>query len=168
MELLKRRLNAGPAGEKQKRQKIIQSIAQFAFIAIYVVSGLDRRFHWSPLPEYITIAGNAGVIAGFYIVFKTFQANTFTAANIQVDEAQTVITTGPYAVVRHPMYSGALLLLLSTPIALNSCWALLTFIPMCAVIIARLLDEERFLKKHLAGYASYCLKVKWRLFPRLY
>jgi protein-S-isoprenylcysteine O-methyltransferase Ste14 len=168
MELLKRRLNAGPGGEKEESQKIIQSIAQLAFISIYVVSGLDRRFHWSALPGYIVIAGTAGVIAGFYIVFKTFRENTFTAANIQVDEAQTVIATGLYAVVRHPMYSGALLLLLSTPIALDSGWALLTFIPMCAIIIARLLDEERFLKKNLAGYASYCLKVKWRLFPGLF
>lgn len=168
MELLKRRLNAGPGGEKEKSQKIIQSIAQVAFISIYVVSGLDRRFYWSALPEYIVIAGDTGVIAGFCIVFKTFQENTFTAANIQVDEAQTVIATGPYAMVRHPMYSGALLLLLSSPIALNSCWALLAFIPMCAVIIARLLDEERFLKKNLVGYSSYCLKVNWRLFPGLF
>jgi protein-S-isoprenylcysteine O-methyltransferase Ste14 len=168
MELLKRRLTAGPRGEKQKSQKIIQSIAQLAFVSIYVVSGLDRRFRWSALPEYIVIAGDAGVIIGFYIVFKTFQENTFTAANIQVDEAQTVVATGPYSMVRHPMYSGALLLLLSTPIALDSCWALLTFIPMCAIIIARLLHEERFLKKNLAGYASYCLKVKWRLFPGLF
>ena len=168
MELLKRRLNAGPGGEKEKSQKIIQSIAQVAFIAIYVVSGLDRRFGWSSLPAYIVIAGDAGVIIGFYLVFKTFQENTFTAANIQVDEEQAVISTGPYSIVRHPMYSGALLLLLSTPIALNSCWALLAFIPMCAVIVARLLDEERFLKKNLAGYASYCLKVKWRLIPGLF
>ena len=168
MELLKRRLNAGPGGEKEKSQKTIQSMAQLAFISIYVISGLDRRFGWSALPEYIVIAGDIGVIAGFYIVFKTFQENTFTAANIQVDEAQTVITTGPYAMVRHPMYSGALLLLLSSPIALNSCWALPAFIPMCAVIVARLLDEERFLKKNLVGYSSYCLKVDWRLFPGLF
>ena len=168
MGLLKRRLNGGPGGEKERSQKIIQFIAQLAFISIYVVSGLDRRFCWSSLPEYMVIASDAGVIVGFYIVFKTFQENTFTAANIQVEEAQTVIATGPYAMVRHPMYSGALLLLLSTPIALNSCWALLAFIPMCAVIIARLLDEERFLKKNLAGYVSYCFKVKWRLFPGLF
>jgi protein-S-isoprenylcysteine O-methyltransferase Ste14 len=168
MELLKRRLNAGPGGEKEKSQQIIQSIAQFVFIAIYIVSGLDRRFGWSALPEYIFIAGDAGVIVGFYIVFKTFAANTFTAANIQVDEAQTVITTGPYAIVRHPMYSGALLLLLSTPIALNSLWALLTILPMYAVITARLLDEERFLTKNLAGYTAYCIKVKWRLLPGVF
>lgn len=168
MALLKRRLNAGPRGEKEKSQKIIQSIAQLAFIAIYVVCGLDRRFGWSALPRYVWIAGNAGVVIGFYIVFKTFAANTFTAANIQVDEAQTVITTGPYTVVRHPMYSGALLLLLSTPIALNSLWALLAVLPMFAVIIARLLDEERFLTKNLAGYAAYCLTVKWRLLPGVF
>ena len=168
MGLLKRRLKAGPGGEKEKNQKIIQSIAQVAFISIYVLSGLDRRFYWSALPEYIVIAGDTGVIAGFYIVFKTFQENTFTSANIQVEETQTAIATGPYAIVRHPMYSGALLLLFSSPVALNSCWALLAFIPMCAIIIARLLDEERFLKKNLVGYSSYCLKVSWRLFPGLF
>lgn len=166
--LLKRRLNAGPSGEKEKSQKIIQSIAQVAFMAIYIVCGLDRRYGWSALPGYIFIVGDVGVIAGFYIVFKTFAANTFTAANIQVDVAQTVITTGPYAIVRHPMYSGALLLLLITPIALNSSWALLAVLPMFAVIIARLLDEERFLSKNLTGYTAYCLKVKWRLFPGVF
>jgi protein-S-isoprenylcysteine O-methyltransferase Ste14 len=168
MELLKRRFNAGPGGEKEKSQKIIQSIAQPAFISIYVLSGLDRRFCWSALSGYIVIAGDLGVIGGFYIVFRTFQENTYAAANIQVEEAQTVIATGPYAFVRHPMYSGALLLLLSSPISLNSCWALLAFIPMCAVIVARLLGEERFLKKNLLGYSSYCLKVNWRLLPGLF
>ncbi|WP_118975753.1 methyltransferase family protein [Taibaiella koreensis] len=168
MELLKRRLSAGPAGEKEKSQKIIQSIAQLAFIAIYVVAGLDRRCSWSLLPKYLYIIGDAVVLVGFYIVFKTFAVNTFTAANIQVAKAQTVITTGPYAIVRHPMYSGALLLLLGTPVALNSWWALLSVLPMFVVIIARLMDEERFLKKNLSGYTDYCLKVKWRLLPGVF
>jgi protein-S-isoprenylcysteine O-methyltransferase Ste14 len=139
-----------------------------AFIAIYVVSGLDRRFGWSALPHYVFIAGDLGAALGFYIVFKTFKENTFTAANITVDPTQTVVSTGPYAVVRHPMYSGALLLLFGTPIALNSLWALPAFIPMCGIVVARLLDEERFLKQNLAGYGAYCEQVKWRLLPGLY
>ncbi len=167
-ELLKRRLDAGPAGEKQKSQKIIQFIAQFAFIAIYVVSGLDRRMHWSAIPTYVSVAADVGVMIGFYIVFRTFKENTFTAATIEVSEKQKVISTGPYAIIRHPMYSGALLLLLSTPIALNSLWALFTFIPMCIIIIARLRDEEKFLKRNLNGYSAYCDQTKWRLIPGLF
>jgi protein-S-isoprenylcysteine O-methyltransferase Ste14 len=166
--LLQRRINAGPVGEKQKIQKIIQSIAQVAFLAIFIVSAFDRRFRWSCVPVYAVVVADMLVAAGFCIVFRVFKENTFTSATIDVDAEQKVVSTGPYASVRHPMYSGALLLLLATPVALGSWWGMLTFIPIAAVIVWRLLDEEKFLAANLPGYTEYCAKVRWRLIPGLF
>ena len=166
--LLARRINAGPGNEKQKTQKIIQSLAQFAFLAIFLVSAFDHRFGWSHVPVYGVIAGNILVITGFYFVFRVFKENTFTRGNIDVEKEQTVISTGPYAVVRHPMYSGAFILLIGTPMACGSWYGLPTVIPIIAVIIWRLLDEEKFLAKNLPAYTNYCSKIRFRLVPGIF
>jgi protein-S-isoprenylcysteine O-methyltransferase Ste14 len=166
--LLERRLTAGPAGEKEKTQKIIQSIAQFAFIAIYLLSGFDHRYAWSNVPASVVIAGDILVACGFYIVFMVFKENTFTSATIEVDDKQTVISTGPYSIVRHPMYSGALIMLIGTPIALGSWWGLMAFLFIAAVIVWRLIDEEKFLSANLPGYTEYCSKVRSRLIPGIF
>jgi protein-S-isoprenylcysteine O-methyltransferase Ste14 len=94
-----------------------------------------------------------------------FKENTFTSATIETGAEQKVVSTGPYAVVRHPMYIGALIMLLGVPLALGSWWGLLTVIPMKLVIVFRLLDEEKFLTKNLSGYSEYKNKVKYRLVP---
>src|SRR5215469_1586880 len=109
------------------------------------VSTICTRFSWSHVPLWIVLAGDLLVILGFYIVFRVFRVNTFTAATVEVVEQQTVISTGPYAFVRHPMYSGALIMLLGTPLALGSWWGLVPFAVMVAVIVVRLLDEEKVL-----------------------
>lgn len=168
LELLQRRLKAGPTGERTAKQKIIQVFASLSFLAIIAVPGLDQRFNWSQVPPYLTIAGNALVVTGFYIVFLVFKENTYTSATIETAQGQTVTSTGPYAIVRHPMYSGALLLLLFTPLALDSYGALLFFIPIFAAIVFRLLDEEKFLSLNLPGYAEYCRNVRYRLVPGLW
>jgi protein-S-isoprenylcysteine O-methyltransferase Ste14 len=105
------------------------------------------------------------VAAGFFVVYRVFRENTFTAGTIEIAEQQTVVSTGPYAVVRHPMYAGALILLLGTPLALGSWWDLLSLFPMTAVLVARLLDEEEYLARGLRGYREYCQKVRFRLLP---
>lgn len=168
MALLARRINAGPANEKQRTQKTIQSLAQVAFLAIFLVSAFDHRFSWSHVAVYFAVIGNIVVTAGFYLVFRVFKANTFTSGNIDVEKEQTVISSGPYAIVRHPMYSGALILLIGTPIALGSWYGLLSVIPIMAVIVCRLLDEEKFLSKNLPGYTNYCSKVRFRLMPGVF
>jgi protein-S-isoprenylcysteine O-methyltransferase Ste14 len=99
------------------------------------------------------------------VVFLTFKENTFTSAVIEVTSEQRIVSTGPYAIVRHPMYIGALILLAGTPIALGSWWGLLTVIPIKLVIVWRLLDEEKFLLKNLPGYLQYQQKVRYRLVP---
>jgi protein-S-isoprenylcysteine O-methyltransferase Ste14 len=168
MELLKRRLNAGAAAEKERSQKIIQTFASFIFVGILLTPGFDHRFRWSDVPACLVITGDIFVVLGFFIVFRVFRENSYTSAAIEIAEKQTVISTGPYAVVRHPMYSGALLMLLFTPLALGSFWDFLFVILIFAVIVWRLLDEEKFLTKNLPGYAAYCHKTRFRLVPAIW
>jgi Putative protein-S-isoprenylcysteine methyltransferase len=164
-KLLERRLKAGATAEKEKSQKTIQALANVFFCLVFVVSGFDYRFHWSNVPEYISLLANVFVILGFYIVYLVFKENTYTSAIIEVNKDQKVISTGPYKLVRHPMYSGAILMMLFSPIALGSYWAVLCVLPLIFTIIMRLLDEEEFLSKNLSGYTEYCQKVHYRLVP---
>jgi protein-S-isoprenylcysteine O-methyltransferase Ste14 len=164
-KLLERRVNAGPGAEKEKPQKLIQLLAAIVFLAIFFISSLDHRLSWSNVPLSIVIAGDIFVALGFLIVFLVFKENTFAAATIELSPEQVVISTGPYAIVRHPMYSGALLMFLGTPLALGSWWGLSILIPMTLILAWRLLDEERFLSKGLVGYENYCRKVRYRLVP---
>jgi protein-S-isoprenylcysteine O-methyltransferase Ste14 len=166
--LLDRRTKAGPLAEKERSQKIVQSLASVAFLSIIVVPALDRRFGWSHVPFVAALVADVLVAAGFAAVFFVFRENTFTSAVIEVAKEQRVVTTGPYAIVRHPMYAGALLLLVATPVALGSWVGLATFVPFVAIIVWRLLDEEKFLAGHLAGYEAYREKVKYRLVPFLW
>jgi len=167
-KLLERRVNAGVGAEHERSQNIIQAFAALAFIAIFVVSALDHRFVWSTVPGYLTAFGNILVAFGFYFVFLVFKENSFASGTIEVGAEQRVIATGPYALVRHPMYIGALVMLAGVPFALGSLWGLLALIPMALLLVARLLDEEKFLAKNLAGYQAYQSKVKHRLIPLIW
>jgi len=168
MELLKRRLKAGSREEKERSQKIIQAFAQVAFLSLMVCPGFDHRYSWSYVPFWLVVTGEVFVVFGFYIVFLVFKENSYTSALIEIAEGQKVISTGPYAVVRHPMYSGALLLLLFTPFALASYLDLIFSALISIIIIWRLLDEEKFLSKNLPGYTTYCLKTRFRLIPKIW
>ena len=166
--LLERRTKAGPAAEKQTKQKVIQGFASLAFLATLVVPALDHRFHGSRAPLSAVAIGDALVVLGFAVVFLVFRENTFTSALIEVAADQRVIDTGPYAYVRHPMYAGALVLVAGLPLGLGSWIGLTTVVPLAAVLVWRLLDEERFLSSRLAGYAAYCAKTPYRLVPRVW
>ncbi len=164
-KLLERRITVGPLDEKQRSQKVIQMFAQAAFLLVIIFPALDHHFMWSSVSPFVSIAADALIAAGFFIVYRVFRANSYAGALIEVGAEQQVISTGPYAVVRHPMYSGALLLLLGVPLALGSWWGVFAVIPITLTIIWRLLDEERFLKKSLRGYEHYQSAVKFRLVP---
>ena len=164
-ELLQRRIDAGPGAEGEKIQKLIQLLASVVFIGTMILPSLDHRFSWSAVPLPIVVAGDILTVLGFIIVFLVFNENTFTAAAIEVVPGQMVISTGPYAIVRHPMYAGALVMLLGTPLALGSWWGLSMFVLMLLVIAWRALEEERFLLKNLSGYTGYCHVVRYRLVP---
>jgi protein-S-isoprenylcysteine O-methyltransferase Ste14 len=164
-KLLERRVNAGPGAETERSQKHIQLLASLVFMGAMILPSLDHRFSWSAVPLPIPITGDVLVALGFLIVFLVFKTNTFTAATIAVTVDQRVVSTGPYAVVRHPMYSGALVMLFGTPLALGSWWGLAMFIPMIFTIAWRARDEERFLRRNLCGYEHYCQAVRYRLVP---
>lgn len=163
--LLQRRIKAGSGAEKVKVQKIVQAFASVCFIGLYIVSALDHRFAWSVVPDIIVIIANAMAALGFYIVFRVFRENSYTSATIVVDNQQKVITTGPYAVVRHPMYSGALLMIVASPPALDSWYGMICSLLMLVVIIFRLLNEEKYLLKNLEGYKVYLATTPYRLIP---
>jgi protein-S-isoprenylcysteine O-methyltransferase Ste14 len=163
--LLERRMSGGPFAEKETTQKIIMSLTSLGFIGLIVVPALDRRFAWSHMPLYVVLIGDAMVAFGFLGVFFVFRANTFTSATIELAPEQSVISIGPYALVRHPMYAGGLVLLAGVPMALGSWWGLLIMVAMVPALIWRLLDEEKFLARNLPGYPEYQNKVRYRLLP---
>jgi protein-S-isoprenylcysteine O-methyltransferase Ste14 len=163
--LLERRMKGGPTAEKQPTQKLIMLGTSVGFVGLLVVSALDARFGWSVVPLGAVLFGDALVIAGFYFISIVYRENTFTSATIEVAKDQKVIATGPYAVVRHPMYAGALLYLLGTPLALGSYWGLVVFGAVLPLLLWRLFDEERFLCRNLPGYTEYRKRVRHRLVP---
>jgi protein-S-isoprenylcysteine O-methyltransferase Ste14 len=164
-KLLERRVKAGPVAEQRPMQRMIQSLASGAFVAIIAVPALDHRLGWSHVPSLIVAAGNVLVAFGFLVVFLVFKENSYASAVIEVGADQKVIDTGPYALVRHPMYAGALVLLAGVPLALGSYWGLLVLGPFVAVIVWRLLDEEAVLVQQLPGYADYRGRARYRLIP---
>ena len=163
--LLEGRVKAGPVAETQKSQQVIQSLASVLFIGLFIVPGLDFRFSWSHVPTIVSLISDGLVVFGFFIVFLVFKENSYTSAIIEVSEEQKVITTGPYSVVRHPMYAGAGLLVLFTPLALGSWVAMPLPVLLMVVIALRLLDEEKYLSANLNGYEKYRQKVHYRLIP---
>jgi protein-S-isoprenylcysteine O-methyltransferase Ste14 len=163
--LLERRMRGGPTAEKQPTQKVIMLGMSIGFIALLVVPALDHRFRWSSVPLGGVVTGDVLVALGFYLIFLVYRENTFTSATIEVAENQKVISTGPYARVRHPMYASAILYLLGTPLALGSYWGLAPVVAMMPFLVWRLLAEERFLARNLAGYTDYQKRVHHRLVP---
>jgi len=163
--LLERRMSGGPFAEKEPAQKIIMSLTSLGFIALIAVPALDHRFGWSHPSRPLELAGNVLVLLGYFGIFFVFRENSFAAATIQSPRDQRVISTGPYAWVRHPMYATALVMLLGMPIALGSWWGVLIVVALIPALIWRLLDEERFLTRNLSGYVAYQETVRYRLLP---
>ena len=163
--LIENRMKAGPGAEQQRSQKIIQAFTGALAALLVIVPGLDHRYGWSSVPAWIVIGANALVLLGFLIIYRVFEENSFAASTIKVEAEQRVISTGPYRLVRHPMYAGGALLLLATPLALGSYWALPVAIAITLAIVVRLLDEERYLSVNLPGYDTYCREVRYRLIP---
>ena len=164
-KLLERRVYAGPTAEKETSQKIIQTLTAMSFIATLVAPALDHRFGWSTVLLSVVIAGDVLVALGFLIVFSVYKENTFASATIEVYADQKVISTGLYAVVRHPMYFGGLLIFVGIPLSLGSWWGLFGIALFMPMGVWRIVDEENFLSKNLPGYSEYKSKVRHRLIP---
>jgi protein-S-isoprenylcysteine O-methyltransferase Ste14 len=163
--LVERRMYAGAIAEKEPTQKIIMALATACMIALVVVPGRDHLMQWSRVPTAVVIIGFAVFVLGFAIMLWTMKANTFAASTITVEQNQHVVSSGPYAVVRHPMYSGAVLMLGATPLALGSYWGLIPAAVFFCLLVARLLHEEQVLSRELPGYDAYCRDVRSRLVP---
>jgi len=164
-KLLERRSSGGPMAEGTIKQKIIMTFASAGFVALLIVPALDHRFGWSAMPASVSVIGDALFVASYMAIIRVFRENTYAASTIAVAPGQRVISSGPYAYVRHPMYAAGIVLLVASPIALGSWWGLVVFFPLLPVIIWRLIDEEAFLRKNLSGYSEYCDRVRSRLVP---
>jgi len=163
--LLERRKRVGPWNEQRTPQKIIMSFTFIACIALFVFCALDYRFGWSPVPALISLIGDVLVALGLLINLIVFRENTYVASTIETFTDQKVISTGPYAIIRHPLYAGVLVMMIGVPLALGSLWGLVIIAMITPVLIWRILDEEHLLKKDLPGYSEYTQKVRYRLVP---
>lgn len=162
---LERRMHAGPAAETRTVQKVIITGALLSLPAVMIFSAFDHRFGWSPVPAAVSVIGDALVALGLGIAMLVVIQNSYAAANITVEAEQKVVSTGLYGIVRHPMYVGTLIMMISIPLALDSWWGLAVLIPGLIGLVFRILDEEKMLKQELAGYSEYTRKVHYRLVP---
>lgn len=154
--------------EKEIEQKTIMKIATLLFLIGFIMPGLDFRYGWSNVPLFLVIMSDAIIFSGYMLIFFVFRENSYTSRIIEVEKGQKVISTGPYSVVRHPMYVGVLLMYLFIPTALGSYYSLILFLPVILVIIFRILNEEKVLTGNLPGYTEYTKKVKYRLIPGIW
>ncbi len=161
-EFLERRIKFK---EKEAEQKTIIKIANLFCFAGLIIPGLDYRLGWSTVPFWLVVTANVAILVSYFLVFLSFKENAFAGRTVEVFKGQKVIDTGPYAVVRHPMYSGMIPMFLLMSLALGSFWGIIVFVPACIVIIFRLLNEEKVLRRDLPGYKEYCQKVRYRLVP---
>lgn len=164
-ELLERRLNTR---ETESEQKLIMSLFALSIFVMYLIPGFDKRFGWSDIPVPLVLLADGIALIGYLSMLNIFRVNSFASRVIEVDVEQKVIDTGPYARVRHPMYTAALLMYLGTPAALGSWWAYLPISVVPILIGMRILNEESVLKRDLSGYVDYCERVRWRLIPGIW
>jgi protein-S-isoprenylcysteine O-methyltransferase Ste14 len=164
-EVLRRRMNAGPTAETRPAQRIIVSGVYLWFSALLVVSALDHRFGWSNVPTAVVLVGDVLVAVGLAFTMLVVQQNSYAAANVTVEAGQTVVSTGLYGFLRHPMYFGALIMMVGIPLALDSYWGLVGNVAGLLLLAYRIVDEEKMLVQELAGYREYTQKVRYRLVP---
>jgi protein-S-isoprenylcysteine O-methyltransferase Ste14 len=162
---LQRRMHAGPTAETRTVQKIVISVTILAVVAVLVVSALDHRFGWSTVPTPVIVLGDVLVALGLGMAQLVVIQNSYAAATITVEAEQKVISTGLYGLVRHPMYVGTLIMMIGTPLALDSYWGLVAIFPCLLVLAVRIDDEEKMLRRELDGYDEYVQKVHYRLVP---
>jgi len=154
--------------EKVREQKVIMKFIYVVWPVAFVLPGLDHRFGWSHSPLWLTILSQAVVVVGYLIAFWALSVNRFAARTIRVEPGQPVISSGPYGIVRHPMYAGVCVMWLFTPLALGSYFAVPVFALLIPLIVLRLLNEEKVLRQELPGYAEYCRGTRFRLAPGLW
>lgn len=162
---LQRRMRAGPLAETRTPQRLIISVAFVSLLAMIVLSALDHRLGWSRVPAPVCVVGDVLVVIGLSVAMLVVVQNSYAAANVTVEAGQALVSTGLYGLVRHPMYSGNVIMMVGIPLALGSYWGLVFVPPGLLVLAARIRDEEKLLVQELAGYRDYTLRVRYRLLP---
>lgn len=165
---LRRRMKAGPTAETRPIQKIVMVGTVASVAAVLVFSAIDHRFGWSAVPLVVIVFGNVLVAVGLVLAQLVVIQNSYAAATITVEAGQPLVSTGLYRMVRHPMYFGALIMMVGTPPALGSYWGLLLVPAAIPLLVLRILDEERLLTEQLPGYQQYVRDVRYRLIPYLW
>jgi protein-S-isoprenylcysteine O-methyltransferase Ste14 len=154
--------------EREHAQRRIIGLSFFWFVLTFMLPGLDRRFGWSDVPLPVVIAADLLVLLGYGLIVLVFRENQYASRTVQVEQGQQVISSGPYALVRHPMYLGAMLMYLASPLALGSYWALLPALLIIPILVARIANEEKVLERDLNGYREYKQKIRYRLLPGIW
>jgi protein-S-isoprenylcysteine O-methyltransferase Ste14 len=164
-ELLRRRMKMQ---EKRATQGRLIKAFGLLYYAAFLLPGFDHRFGWSDVPAAVVVAADVVMLAGYVLFAWVLMTNSYAARTIEVERGQKVITSGPYAFVRHPMYTAVIVMMTATPLALASYWAVIPFLFLPIFLAIRVRDEEALLRDELAGYAAYCDKVRWRMIPGLW
>jgi protein-S-isoprenylcysteine O-methyltransferase Ste14 len=154
--------------EREAEQKLIIKLSVIPFLLAFLLPGFDKRFGWSNVPVGMVVMADILVLLGYGIVFLVFRENRYASRVVEVEQEQTVISSGPYAMIRHPMYLGSLLLYILSPLALGSYWAMIPAILIIPVIIVRIRNEESVLARDLSGYQEYMQKTRYRLIPGMW
>ena len=163
--LLERRMKMR---EKEATQKRVVGLLAAYFLVAFLLPGLDRRWGWSDVPMWLVLVADLVVVLGYGLFILVLRENQFAARTVQVEEGQPVISSGPYAIVRHPMYLGVMLMYLSSPLALGSYWAFLPGAFIIPILVARITNEEKTLERELKGYRDYKLKTRYRILPGIW
>lgn len=161
-ELLVRRMKMK---EKESAQKRIIQYFSICFVFIFLLPGFDKRFGWSSVPFAVIIVSHIFLFIGYLLCLLAMKENRYASRIVEVEKGQEVVTTGLYAIVRHPMYLGVLIMCLSSPTALDSYWALIPALPVIPLLVARIRNEENVLLRNLDGYEKYMQKTRFRLIP---
>jgi protein-S-isoprenylcysteine O-methyltransferase Ste14 len=167
-EALERRMRGGPAAETRTVQKVLMGVVWLSLAASVVLSAVDHRLGWSRVPTAVCLVGDVLVAVGLAVAMTVVVQNSHAAATIRVEAGQQVVSTGLYGLVRHPMYTGNVILMVGIPLALGSYWAVLFVLPVLTVLTLRIRDEEQLLAQELDGYRDYTRKVRYRLVPRMW
>ncbi len=163
--LIERRMHTQ---EKEPQQKWVVLLTVIWYLLIFVFPGLDKRFGWSSVPTAIVLGTDLLVFLGYLLIFFVLRENSYASRVVEVEQGQKVISSGPYAIVRHPMYVGTLVMFVLTPLALGSGWGLIVALPLIPVLMARIMNEEKVLATGLPGYPEYMQKVRYRLVPGIW
>jgi len=164
-ELLERRMKIK---EKEEPQKVFVKLSILVFFIAFIIPGFDYRFEWSEVPFIVIIIADLFIFIGYLLFFLVLKENTYASRIIEVEKGQKVISTGPYAIIRHPMYVAVLMMYILSPLALGSYWAVLAILPLPVLVIFRIKSEEKILIDKLSEYREYTQKVKYRLIPYIW